>query len=393
MKPTTDLDPIFLNSAEELQSFAAQPIVRAILDSLPIQLFVKEAKVTSELGRKYIFLNSSASNNALGCDFPDRDVFDSEAYSVGANDRGFKAMVERETQTLESKRVATYAVPWSPGSGQRFRVNETIEVPILLKANLEPIALLAIGHDTAYFATEEAFVNFIRSTFHEVRNMTNSITHLLERFESTDENKAIATDETNKQRLEKKSKALIDKAKRLSEAANLQSEALLSVFQNSHASKFKTSDMFVKIEEYCSHLSIVIENIDEVRDTFPSDILISKPLPYLVIIYEILRNAKKYTDRNFKKVDPLTNMQDIVPLRMNTSLSENFLVLEFLNPCSKLNGRVDVGADKSGNLGGILIYEMIQRIDPRSFSEEDYFTFPDTVPADGWLPVTMRIEL
>lgn len=367
------MQQISVNSITDVEEQLQNGFIRRLLNSLPVQIFIKEAEIVQGKGRRYIFLNDRASELIVGEPFPERDVFDSEAYPMGWEDPGFKAMLERETITLETKQEYIHEIPWSPSSGSRWRINSTIEIPICSKIEVSPaLGLIAIGQDLEFQAAERTFVNFIRSTFHEVDNITGAIDSTL----------------SNAERLESRRSVLIAKARQLSRSANRQSQYLLKVFRGESQEPMPLTSFIEEIQDIAREMSIDLA-ID--LQDFDPELKIRNPMNFLAVAYEILRNAYKYTNRKYKLENEFTRRRDVTPVKSRVTIDERLIEIVFANQCDDLKGFVDTNHKEKANFGGVIISEMIQRTASNLVNINSLFEFPQSVDLDGWVNVTMRI--
>ncbi len=146
-------DPFLVHSADEFTLDALPDLARAILDALPVSVFIKHADVSQNLGRRFTYVNAPARHmmpDGPWTELEVRDKHDSKAFPEGFNSVEYQNMLDQETETLNGKVSRRTTLTWKHKEG-RYRNTITFEIPIFRRGDngveANPVGFCAIAQE------------------------------------------------------------------------------------------------------------------------------------------------------------------------------------------------------------------------------------------------------
>lgn len=172
MKLRIPKEPFKVPVEENIWPAELPPLVKQILDAVPVQIFVKKADFEDGNGRRYYYMNEEAR---LSLGWNEEEVaskYDSEAIKGGFLSPEYKKMERQESDTITNKEPRETVVEWTAnteGSDADWNWSRTIEVPIADAGN-DIIAFCAIAQSLEVRSLPEIQRHTRLAFNHEQRN-------------------------------------------------------------------------------------------------------------------------------------------------------------------------------------------------------------------------------
>jgi PAS domain-containing protein/two-component sensor histidine kinase len=370
---------------DELNLTALPELARAILDALPVQIFIKEAASHPQKGRRYTYLNKKVRKILGWSREKAKSAYDSEAFAGGVNNLEWLTMFTGETETIESRKARLRELSWTTETekGESWRLNKVLEVPILANGLQNPIGFCAIAQDIEFNMFAGTHTQLRKVFRHEYSNLTASV---LSHVEDVEEIIRLSQQGDNSpSRLPEALESLNAVKGRLliaARAADVLYLAVGNIDRNSYDTVDKVIDEIGQLYQPAP-FRVSVTVTDSVRSA-----RIWKPKAIKGVLVELIRNAEKH-------YDPSVSNKEIP---ISARLDGGVVVWEVSNRCRQLNGGLDFESSAgSGQLvetrerfGAKIIRDILKRA--YGVEASDMIEFPQAPTPDGWIRVKLRCK-